>query len=64
MRNDLKILVVDDHPIHLTLMKQQLAKIPNTRVATEQTVASALSTLSDDHYDFVFCDLDMPQRWH
>lgn len=34
MRNDLKILVVDDHPIHLTLMKQQLAKIPNTRVAT------------------------------
>ncbi|HAS6049513.1 EAL domain-containing response regulator [Vibrio vulnificus] len=60
MRNDLKILVVDDHPIHLTLMKQQLAKIPNTRVATEQTVASALSTLSDDHYDFVFCDLDMP----
>ncbi|HDY7525399.1 TPA: EAL domain-containing response regulator [Vibrio vulnificus] len=60
MRNDLKILVVDDHPIHLTLMKQQLAKIPNTRVATKQTVASALSTLSDDHYDFVFCDLDMP----
>ncbi|HAS8401266.1 TPA: EAL domain-containing protein [Vibrio vulnificus] len=60
MRNDLKILVVDDHPIHLTLMKQQLAKIPNTRVATEQTVASALSTLSDNHYDFVFCDLDMP----
>ncbi|ELK8590043.1 EAL domain-containing response regulator [Vibrio vulnificus] len=60
MRNDLKILVVDDHPIHLTLMKQQLAKLPNTRVATEQTVASALSTLSDDHYDFVFCDLDMP----
>ncbi|HFQ4921513.1 EAL domain-containing response regulator [Vibrio vulnificus] len=60
MRNDLKILVVDDHPIHLTLMKQQLAKIPNTHVATEQTVASALSTLSDDHYDFVFCDLDMP----
>lgn len=60
MRNDLKILVVDDHPIHLTLMKQQLAKIPNTRVATEQTVASALNTLSDDHYDFVFCDLDMP----
>ncbi|EPF1538907.1 TPA: EAL domain-containing response regulator [Vibrio vulnificus] len=60
MRNDLKILVVDDHPIHLTLMKQQLAKIPNTRVATKQTVAGALSTLSDDHYDFVFCDLDMP----
>ncbi|MCU8503177.1 EAL domain-containing response regulator [Vibrio vulnificus] len=62
MRNDLKILVVDDHPIHLTLMKQQLAKIPNTHVATEQTVASALSTLSDEHYDFIFCDLDMPHN--
>ncbi|HAS8504666.1 TPA: EAL domain-containing protein [Vibrio vulnificus] len=62
MRNDLKILVVDDHPIHLTLMKQQLAKIPNTHVAIEQTVASALSTLSDEHYDFIFCDLDMPHN--
>ncbi|HAS8514031.1 TPA: EAL domain-containing protein [Vibrio vulnificus] len=62
MRNDLKILVVDDNPIHLTLMKQQLAKIPNTHVATEQTVASALSTLSDEHYDFIFCDLDMPHN--
>ncbi|OZT85601.1 diguanylate phosphodiesterase [Vibrio sp. 03_296] len=62
MRNNLKILVVDDHPIHLTLMKQQLAKIPNTHVATEQTVASALSTLSDEHYDFIFCDLDMPHN--
>ncbi|EHU9471801.1 EAL domain-containing response regulator [Vibrio vulnificus] len=62
MRNDLKILVVDDHPIHLTLMKQQLAKIPNTHIATEQTVASALSTLSDEHYDFIFCDLDMPHN--
>ncbi|MCA3951040.1 EAL domain-containing response regulator [Vibrio vulnificus] len=62
MRNDLKILVVDDHPIHLTLMKQQLAKIPNTHVATEQTVASALSTLSDNHYDFILCDLDMPHN--
>ncbi len=37
MRNDLKILVVDDHPIHLTLMKQQLAKIPNTHIATCHT---------------------------
>ncbi|EPW6624210.1 EAL domain-containing response regulator [Vibrio vulnificus] len=62
MRNDLKILVVDDHPIHLTLMKQQLAKIPNTHVATKQTVASALSTMSDEHYDFIFCDLDMPHN--
>ncbi|KFK58695.1 diguanylate phosphodiesterase, partial [Vibrio vulnificus] len=44
------------------LIKHQLAKIPNTHIATEQTVASALSTLSDEHYDFIFCDLDMPHN--
>ncbi|EOG5907673.1 EAL domain-containing protein [Vibrio vulnificus] len=61
MNNEMKILVVDDHPIHLTVMKKHLAKIEYLQVDTEQDPFVALNMLSACQFDVIFCDIDMPK---
>jgi two-component system, sensor histidine kinase and response regulator len=54
-----RILVVDDHPINLTVASAMLTRM-GCAVETALDGASALSAASERHYDLVFMDCQMP----
>lgn len=59
----LKVLVVDDEPFVLKLLAGQLAKLGCRDVTTCESAHDALVRLepSGEAFDFIFCDLQMPE---
>lgn len=61
MNSKLKAMVVDDHPIHQTIIKQYLTS-RGVNTATFGNVTEALSSLEGNTYNIIFCDLQMPGK--
>lgn len=59
MNTNLEIMVVDDHPIHLILLKQLLIKL-GCNVTVFDNVLDASKQVCSKHYDVIFCDIQMP----
>jgi EAL domain-containing protein (putative c-di-GMP-specific phosphodiesterase class I)/DNA-binding NarL/FixJ family response regulator len=58
----MNILIIDDDPLMLEVLSQQLMYIGHRRVTTSEAAADALPLLEADNstFDLVFCDLQMP----
>ena len=58
----MKLLLIDDEAFALKLLTHQLAALGATDVTTSQSAVEALALLAnrDEHFDIVFCDLQMP----
>lgn len=56
-----RVLVVDDSPLVLQIVRELLESIPGTRVSTESSGAAALSRMDGrETWDLVLLDLEMP----
>ncbi len=55
------ILIVDDEPDMLRLLKRSLEPDLNCRVETAVSGKAALRMLADDHFDLVLADIKMPE---
>ena len=61
MKNKLKILVVDDHPIFLKGLVEVLQdELPNSEIASQTSSLKALSAAALQTPDIAILDLDMP----
>ncbi len=61
MKNKLKILVVDDHPIFLKGLVEVLQdELPNSEIASQRSSLKALSAAAFQTLDIAILDLDMP----
>jgi two-component system, NarL family, response regulator DegU len=61
MKNKLKILVVDDHPIFLKGLVEVLQdELPNSEIASQTSSLKALSVAALQTLDIAILDLDMP----
>jgi two-component system, NarL family, response regulator DegU len=61
MKNKLKILVVDDHPIFLKGLVEVLQdELPNSEIASQTSSLKALSAAALQTPDIAVLDLDMP----
>lgn len=58
-RAPLHALVVDDHPANRKLLQLQLEAL-GCSASTFEDCASAIATLSSQHYDLILTDLNMP----
>ena len=59
MNTNLEIMIVDDHPIHLILLKQLLTKL-SCKVTVFDNALEACESVTDTNYDIIFCDIQMP----
>lgn len=68
--NELDILIVDDNPINISILKKSLFKILSNKKTEERLVIKrlkeasngqeALDLLNQYHFDIIFLDIDMP----
>lgn len=56
----MRILVIDDDPLTLHMIKRGLEEC-NYEVTTCDSGYKALCLLEENHYDFVLCDVFMPE---
>ncbi|UPR34879.1 EAL domain-containing response regulator [Vibrio cyclitrophicus] len=57
-----KILILDDHPIHLKLLENSLRKLGVTGIYTHSNVDVAMETMLSQSIELVICDLSMPGK--
>jgi|GEM_PF-6072473 len=57
----LSILIVEDHAIQRMVLRQVMGRLGVTRLDEAENGMAALSCLDKNQYDFMICDLDMPQ---
>ena len=62
MNSELRVMVVDDHPLQLAVLKNDLIKLGIKYVSTQGSVDSAVEYLAQDQVDIIICDLQMPGR--
>lgn len=60
LRNDLKILIVDDLPVMKKLITSMLKKVEITDVDTAQNGQEALELMAKKSYDVILSDWNMP----
>src|SRR5262252_8665499 len=58
MAGNVKVLLVDDNPMVLEMLRHELAEITPVHTATDG--ADALLKAVDDTPDLIICDYDMP----
>jgi PAS domain S-box-containing protein len=58
---DVRMLVVDDHPINLIFVKKLLHKMGATHIDHAETGTEALIKIENNQYDIVFMDCQMPE---
>jgi len=58
--NKMKILIVDDHPAMLTMLRQILKQLGFSNVLEAENAERALAMLSQDEICMVFTDLGLP----
>lgn len=59
MSNDLRVLVVDDHPVN-RLVLSEIFRLLGCIVSVAEDGAQALSVSSVDHFDLICLDRNMP----
>ncbi|MDL5027205.1 EAL domain-containing response regulator [Vibrio sp. TMPB1044] len=59
MNTNLEIMIVDDHPILLVLLKQLLAQF-GYNVTVFDNVLEACEKVKAQNFDIIFCDIQMP----
>lgn len=59
MSNELRVLVVDDHPVNRRVLSEIFTHL-GCGVSVAEDGAQALSTLSVDHFDLICLDRHMP----
>lgn len=59
MNTNLNIMIVDDHPIHLILLKQLLTKL-GCKVTVFDNALEACESVTATNCDIIFCDIQMP----
>lgn len=59
LRDDVKVLVVDDNPINILLMQDVLEHL-GAEVTTAQNGEEALQKANDNLFDLIFMDIQMP----
>jgi PAS domain S-box-containing protein len=57
----LSVLVIDDEPALLEVMRESFSRIGNAQVRTARTAHEGLSILSANKYDAIILDYDMPE---
>lgn len=56
-----KVLIVDDEPLAINVIKRHLESFPDFELsATAQNAVDAFSIISKEHIDVVFLDINMP----
>ncbi|WP_045492535.1 EAL domain-containing response regulator [Vibrio hyugaensis] len=61
MNKPLKAMVIDDHPLQITLLRQMLLR-NGVDVVTFDNADSAIAYAKDVYIDIIFCDLQMPEK--
>ncbi|MGR5173653.1 EAL domain-containing response regulator [Vibrio owensii] len=61
MNKPLNAMVIDDHPLQITLLKQMLLR-HNVDVASFDDVDKAIAHAKSANIDIIFCDLQMPNK--
>lgn len=60
LKENLKILVVDDHPMTRNMVRAILRGIGYSHVELAESALQAQVMLSEDRYDLIICDWNMP----
>ncbi len=58
---DVRMLVVDDHPINLQFIRKLLGRMGACHIDTAENGREALALIAAAHYDIVFMDCQMPE---
>lgn len=58
---DLKILIVDDHPVNLLYLKTKLKSLGFSLPAEAENGRKALELFQQNHFDLIFMDCQMPE---
>ncbi|WP_039978243.1 EAL domain-containing response regulator [Vibrio jasicida] len=61
MNKPLNTMVIDDHPLQITLLRQMLLR-NGVDVATYDKVDDAIAHAKHNNLDVIFCDLQMPEK--
>jgi len=61
MNKPLNAMVIDDHPLQITLLKQMLLR-HDVEVASFDDVDKAIAHAKSTNIDIIFCDLQMPNK--
>ncbi|ARR45997.1 EAL domain-containing response regulator [Vibrio campbellii] len=61
MNKSLNAMVIDDHPLQITLLKQMLLR-HEVSVSTFEDVDAAIRHAKESYVDIIFCDLQMPDK--
>lgn len=61
MNKSLNAMVIDDHPLQITLLKQMLLR-HDVDVASFEDVDKAIAHAKSSNIDIIFCDLQMPNK--
>ena len=61
MNKPLNAMVIDDHPLQITLLKQMLLRL-DVEVASFDDVDKAIAHAKSANIDIIFCDLQMPNK--
>ncbi|WP_039988848.1 EAL domain-containing response regulator [Vibrio owensii] len=61
MNKPLNAMVIDDHPLQITLLKQMLLR-HDVDVASFDDVDKAIAHAKSTNIDIIFCDLQMPNK--
>ncbi|MFV8458140.1 EAL domain-containing protein [Vibrio owensii] len=61
MNKPLNAMVIDDHPLQITLLKQMLLR-HDVEVASFDDVDKAIAHAKSANIDIIFCDLQMPNK--
>ena len=61
MNKPLNAMVIDDHPLQITLLKQMLLR-HDVDVASFDNVDKAIAHAKSTNIDIIFCDLQMPNK--
>ena len=61
MKNDMKILVVDDFATMRRILRNVLKQLGFTNISEADNGKTALKELKKDTYDLVLCDWNMPE---
>lgn len=61
MNKSLNAMVIDDHPLQITLLKQMLLR-HDVDVASFEDVDKAIARAKSSNIDIIFCDLQMPNK--
>ncbi|WP_229624299.1 EAL domain-containing response regulator [Vibrio parahaemolyticus] len=61
MKRNLQILILDDHPLELTILNKKLVRFVSL-VDSFQCADDAIYSVKIKEYDAIFCDIKMPKK--